>query len=702
MRIRRDFLRSVEAGLIGFFVIQAVRFLYGTLYAHISSADLVRRVADDAHLVALPGYIEPATVERELVAVGIALLAPLLALILARTIWSIPLAVALVVVGRSMALQNTEGAPIAAALVVGAGLLYISLIIIRRPTHFPAIFIIGISLDLLIRAANNTADPTWDPDYQWEFLGLEMMNDTLFLIITVGILLITGYTTLSELEVERVTETDPPEGVLTGWGSLALGSFIFIELTLLGLANAVAHWADTSYAATVSWLILATTLPLVPGVRDQTRRFLGAFDGAWRGWLWALLLGLFLVLGRQFSGPVALLMLVLAQFVTILTIWWVVKLRDPVNDTSLPNPTAVLMLVSLAVFGVLTTGDYFTYDYAFVRDLDEPFAVFEEMLRALRGVGLELFLVAAILACLPIVLERRVIPWRGGRRVETYLTGLLVLGVSLSSLGLADAPPRRAPRDIGCLRIATLNIHSGYTLLFEPNLDLVAEAIARNGADIVLLQEVDAGRMSSFGVDQAEWLARDLHMEAHFFPLNEALQGLAVLSRVPIQSVDGEKFDGEGPQAGMMHVQLSVDEDPFHIYNVWISYQTTDEAGQPLPLEAQDQTQQTRQLEQIIVRNHAPDFDERIVLGGTFNYDRDTDLYRFWDEETTFIDPFQNLALERTYTLELVDNSRARFDYIWLMNLIPSGVGIDLDYVVSDHRLAVTLVNRTPAQECNR
>ena len=149
MQLRRNFLRSAEAGIIGLFLIQSIRFLFGTMYAHISSADLVRRVTDDAHLVNLPGYIEPASVEREIVAIGIAVLAPLVVLFFARTLWSIPLMVALCAVGRSMALQTEESAALAAALVVGAGLSYMTLTIIQRPKHFPAMLLIGITLDQL-------------------------------------------------------------------------------------------------------------------------------------------------------------------------------------------------------------------------------------------------------------------------------------------------------------------------------------------------------------------------------------------------------------------------------------------------------------------------------------------------------------------------------------------------------------------------
>ncbi len=700
MQLRRDFLRAIEGGVMGLFLIQSIRFLYGTLYAHVSSADLVRRMVDVTHLIDQPGYIEPATVERELFAVGIALLVPLLAILLARTTWSLALAVALGAVGRSMALQVPDSAVLAAALVVGAGLLYAVLLIIRHPKHFPGMMLIGIAADMLIRATGNTLDPTWNPDYELAVLGQELTTDVAFLGITVFMLLLTGYIALLDLEVRRLLEdTDTHrQGILTGWGSLAFGGFLFIELTLLGLPNAVARWTDMEYAVAMPWLVLATLMPLIPMVRDQTRVFLGAFDGVWRGWIWALMLGLLVMLGNRFDGPMALLVLILAQFVAALTLWWMVKSRA--NDSTFANPTPILILISAIIYGVLSVGDYFTYDYAFVREFEAPFQGLANILRSFKDMGLQLFLFATLVVCMPMILERRAIPWQRGRSGENFFTLVLVTAVTLSGIQVANPPVRRAPANINCLRVASLNIHSGNTLLFEQNLQAVADLLAYNGADIVLLQEVDAGRMSSFGVDQAEWLGRELGMEVSFFAQNEALHGLAILSRIPIATVVGEKLTSTGPQAAIMHVELSLDDQPFHIYNVWMGFQTTDPNGVPYPFEQQDQTRQNIEIEQLIARNHANNFDQRIILGGTFNYDRDSPLYSFWDRETPFNDPFIGLPFERVRTVFLVDNTSAWFDYIWLMNTEPYGVVVATEQAVSDHRLVIAGINRTQDQQC--
>lgn len=697
MHLRRDFLRSVEAGVIGLFLIQAIRFLYGTLYAHVSSADLVGRVADTSGLRDLPGYITPSDVQREITAVGIALLSPLLALILARTRWSIPLAVAVCVVGRSLALQVPDSAPLAAALVVGAGVLYLALVIMRRPAHFPSMLLIGFTLDQLIRATHDSRDVTWLPTYEVALFGQNITMENLYLGVAVAMLLLSGYSTFVEIEVTRLPGYEGEKrGRLTGWGSLAFGSFMFIELTLLGLANAVARWSEVTYETAVPWLLLATAAPLIPFIRDQARNFLGSFDGTWRGWIWALLLGFLLVIGNRFDGLLAFIVLVFAQFITGLTLWWMVMLRD---EDSVTNPTPVLLLLSLVMFGLFSAGDYFTYDYAFVRDFAAPFEWLADVLRAFREMGLQLFLFAAIVLAMPIILERRVIPWRGGRGGESFLTLVLVVALTVTGLQVSAAPAVVSPDNVDCLRFASLNLHSGYTMLFGENLETVKQSILRNGADVVLLQEVDTGRLSSFGVDQAEWLARELNMEVAYFPQDENLRGLAILSRIRFRSVEAEKLPSENAQAGVMHVVLDLDTAAFHVYNLWLGYRTTDANGQPLPDVVQDQTVQTEELQKIIAANHGPSFAERIILGGTFNYDMDSPLYQRW-ASTTFVDPFVGLAEERLDTVALVDGTSARFDYIWLMNLVPGGVGIDQDLVVSDHRLSVVQVSRAPGLTC--
>ncbi len=717
-RLRVDFFRTLEAGIVGLVFVQAVRFLYATLYARASSADLVQRTPGGAAAVAgVPGVVELHTVQSELVVLAGLLLLPLLALVIGRWRISIPFSVLLIAMGRSLALQAAELKVPATALVVGAGMLYLALLVMRRPAVFPAALLLGVAGDQLIRAAFNTYDRTWQGDYTIDIAGTNQEMGTLIAFAAIALIALTIATWYVERRAVQIAaqqaERDAPpsellqRGRMNVWGGLAFGAILFLEFTLFGLPNAVAHWSGVDYAALVPWLVAATLLPLVPEVREQARRFAGMFDIAWRGWLWVLLLGLLLVIGRQYDGVLAAIMLVAAQFMVGLTLWWVYR-----THTGGPNLTGITLLFSLLSFGVLAVGDYFSYDYAYVRDLSDPYQNVSDFLRAFRDMGLGLTLIAALVLSIPIILTRRGIAWSGGRSPYTFVGLLVVLGASFVGASATSGNVIRRPANPDCLRIATLNIHGGYSQYFNPNLERVAQVIELNGADIVLLQEVDTGRMASFGVDQALWLARRLQMEWTFYPQNEELQGLAVLSRVPIAAMQGLDLPSEGNQAAVMHVTLDPERlvaDPeagnvgnLHVYNAWLGFRVAQRDGQPVPEGEQDQNRQLDTMLRWVAAQHGPAWKDRIVLGGTFNFPPDSPLYRALNSPV-FKDPFAGLRAEDTMTVFLVDGTAARFDYLWTASLPLNSAGIDHSpeaAQASDHRSAIIAISRREGIQC--
>ena len=90
------------------------------------------------------------------------------------------------------------------------------------------------------------------------------------------------------------------------------------------------------------------------------------------------------------------------------------------------------------------------------------------------------------------------------------------------------------------MRIVTYNVHSCRGNDRRLDLERIAEVIAGVGAEVVCLQELDAGRNRTGKVHQAEVLARLLTMEFHFFPairLAAEEYGDAILSRHPLKMV---------------------------------------------------------------------------------------------------------------------------------------------------------------------
>ena len=77
-RYRRDFFSLAEAALVGLFFVQALRFVYGTLYAHVSSARLLAVTANPGSVIALPGVVSLTDVQAELIIAAVAIFGPAL------------------------------------------------------------------------------------------------------------------------------------------------------------------------------------------------------------------------------------------------------------------------------------------------------------------------------------------------------------------------------------------------------------------------------------------------------------------------------------------------------------------------------------------------------------------------------------------------------------------------------------------------
>jgi len=90
------------------------------------------------------------------------------------------------------------------------------------------------------------------------------------------------------------------------------------------------------------------------------------------------------------------------------------------------------------------------------------------------------------------------------------------------------------PLDARSLRLGTYNIHYGYDTDWHLSLSDQAAAIQAAAADIVALQEVDCGRITSYSIDDAQWLSRRLRMQVVYLPTVERLTGIALLTRYPI------------------------------------------------------------------------------------------------------------------------------------------------------------------------
>ncbi|NDJ59666.1 MAG: hypothetical protein GYB67_00995 [Chloroflexi bacterium] len=680
-RLQPHHLALIEAALIGLFFVQATRFLIGMLYSRVAGAAALLALDPAALPADLPGVVDPVVVGDEITFAVYMLALPLFAVLLGHLRSLLVIAAVITAAGRALMLADIGLTPTsAAALTVGGGLLYLAVLARHRVRIVPYVFVFGFALDQLFRAVGNTLDPSWSPSYLNIQVGL-----------SVAVVLLTLISVGWEQRRARSNPDSPAiaadRGLLPLWGGFGLAGLLYLQLALLALPNAIAGRADVDYTTFVPFVLAATLLPVVPVVRGRARRFIGLFDGRMRGWTWMLLAALLIVIGTRFQGVVAGASLVIAQAVISLMWWWVVRPKTGRER----GFGGLWLILGVMVFGLLVIGDNFIYEYAFVRDFTGDLAflnpIIPPLLRGFRGLGLALLLLAVFLAAIPMTQTQRRIPWLGSTWAVTLFASLLVIGASLGA-AFAARPPVVEEESIDEFRVGTFNIHGGYSEFYDYNLEAVASAIDVSGVQVVLVQEIEAGRLASFGVDQPLWLARRLGMDRRFFPTNEGLQGLAVLSKIGIAFDDGELLPSIGQQTGVQRVQMQPEPGVvLTLYNTWLSPLFEIAGQEGLDLQQQDQLFQRNALLQVIANHHPDGVLGRTIIGGTFNNVPDSPLIEELPALTGFADPFAGCPIQTCATFARSGLPPARFDYLWLRNLTSAGSGV-INNGASDHALA--------------
>jgi len=678
---RLRFFTTVEATLVILFLVQALRYLVGGVYSRVASASLNLSLGSHLAGETLPDLVEPATVSNELIVLAVMLLLPVVTLIFGRFIWFVLVAVIVTASGRYAMVGTEELIP--AAVTVGGGLFYLAMLARHRARTVPLAFVFAVGIDQLYRAFGNTLDPSWSADYR-----------TIQLVLSALVFQLALFTTVTQFSADRRKDgPDPDQGMFTFWGGVGLGALLFLQFSLLALPNAVLGRAALNYADYL-WvapaLVVATMLPIIPYVRGQARSFISLFDSSVRGWSWMLILMLLIVVGTRVSGVVGGVTLVIAQFITSLLWWWLVRPRGEKERSF----TGLWLVFGALLFGLLVVMDIFTYEYAFVRDFTEPLEFLNPyippLLRGFRGLGLAVILLGAFFAVLPMSMMQRRIAWRGGSSVLSLFGLIVVAGFGAGAYVAVQPPVIEAQINPATIRVSSYNIHAGYSEFFHYNLDGIAQTVVLSQDDdgVVLLQEVEAGRMTSFGVDQALWLARELGMDVRFFPTNEGLQGLAVLSALPIVFDDGNLIDSIGSQTGLQRVQVLPDAGVITIYNTWLDPLLDTGDGETVQVESSQQNQ----LSQIfgIISEHHPDGQfGRMIIGGTFNNVPDSDLIQRL-RDNNLVEHFGGLPLELRVTFNRT-GQQAQLDYLWttpsLAERVIGSIVIETD--ASDHRLAV-------------
>jgi endonuclease/exonuclease/phosphatase family metal-dependent hydrolase len=232
------------------------------------------------------------------------------------------------------------------------------------------------------------------------------------------------------------------------------------------------------------------------------------------------------------------------------------------------------------------------------------------------------------------------------------------------------------------LTVVTFNIHSG----IGPDglqLEQIAGEIAAVEPDVVLLQEVDSGRLRSRFLDEAGYLAALLGME-HVFASNVERNGVragdpvseygtAVLTRLRVESWTHTmlpNMPGRQPR-GLQHLVLRLHGRPISIYNTHLDHTT--------PRLRQEQMRLARDIVGVDV--------DPVIFGGDFNATPDSPALRLALDpfHTGLVDPWPLVGDGDGLT---VPNGapRRRVDYLLADDSWRATVLATWRSAVSDHR----------------
>jgi endonuclease/exonuclease/phosphatase family metal-dependent hydrolase len=251
---------------------------------------------------------------------------------------------------------------------------------------------------------------------------------------------------------------------------------------------------------------------------------------------------------------------------------------------------------------------------------------------------------------------------------------VIVLGI-ITVVSVWPQPVAPIPQT-GEVIAGTYNIHYGYDGPWHLSLEAQAETIEESGADIIALQEVDAGRMTSYAIDNAYYLSRQLNMNVVYLPTVEHLTGIALLHRGEAIETEGHWVTSSQEQTGVIYAMLMAGDHPVHAYGTWIGLSNEDTLNQINEALA-------------YIGEHYP-----AVFGGDFNSIPDSPVTRAI-MKAGFVDPFVELGIIPAPNTSPAVHPSERIDYVWIRGLTPIDAWVP-DSLASDHRMVLTKVKINP------
>jgi endonuclease/exonuclease/phosphatase family metal-dependent hydrolase/MFS family permease len=620
MSTNSQVLLNLVAAAVWWFFFQSFRVIFSVLFGIIYDRVFVGPI--DAWLVI------------SIVLLLLALLLPALAPT-KPTSQELAVAAAVVVITRiGLSINNPEVRYWSSLVVIAGSGLFLAGLLKRARRAVLLGFLLALALDVAFRAVGQTYDAAlrvgWLP-YQ--------------ILVTVLLLILIAWSARNA-EFQNRERRPPNVGIL--WG-LSFGGLLFLELSLLSLPNAIARWSQWSYVAIAPTLLMITLLPLSSRVR---RTILDLTQP--RSWLRIFFAGLLigtLLYGYFANGIFAAFSLLLSQ--TLLLIGLVGMLSS--EDRLEANPGPWIALGSL-FFLVLNFLNAFAFTYPYTL----PF---------LRGLGWVFYVIAGLPVAAGVL--RHAGPFDLMADAGSgYIWALPFAATTLVLVGISiwPQPVAKLPED-GNLRLATYNIHYGYDEHWRYTLENIASTIEDNDVDVIALQEVDTGRLTSYAVDDAYYLARRLKMGALYLPTVEHLTGIAILYKGTPEVRTTKLLTSLQEQTGIAHILLNSGSSSLHSFGIWVGLSDEDTV---------------RQL------NEALDFigaSSPATFGGDFNSTPETPVIQAV-EKAGFTDPFIELGINPPPLTDPATSPTKRIDYVWIRGVKPLKAWVSPS-LASDHRMVV-------------
>ncbi len=194
--------------------------------------------------------------------------------------------------------------------------------------------------------------------------------------------------------------------------------------------------------------------------------------------------------------------------------------------------------------------------------------------------------------------------------------GVAWVGPQVTIRPLDSIPTGREPG----LSVLAWNLRMGYGMDGQFQVREVAELIAGQAPDVVLLSEIDRGWLLNGGQDQLRILARLLDMEAHFGPAADPVWGDAILTRLPISNVESHPLRDFGAPTGAQVLTATVTKagDRYEVVSTHLQPAASGLGGGSLL--------QARQIADIVAGRLAK--GRPLVLGGDLNIPPDSESFR--------------------------------------------------------------------------